>query len=89
MFLWYTYVMQEMQMVAIELIPDLEEGGFTARIPDVPALGEGATEEEAIEDLKIGLQLYIDEYGIEDALSRVNAPSHIRSMRLSDLVSHE
>lgn len=81
--------MQGMPMVAIELIPDLEEGGFTARIPDVPALGEGATEEEAIEDLKVGLQLYIDEYGMEDALSRVVTPSRIRSVRLSDLVTHE
>lgn len=81
--------MQDMPMVAIELIPDLEEGGFTARIPDVPALGEGATEEEAIEDLKVGLQLYIDEYGMEDALSRVITPSQIRSVRLSDLVTHE
>lgn len=78
-----------MPLVSIELIPDIEEGGFTARIPDVPALGEGITEEEAIEDLKISLQLYIDEYGIEDALSCVIPPSQIRSVRLSDLVTHE
>lgn len=78
-----------MPLVSIELIPDLEEGGFTARIPDVPALGEGSTEEEAIEDLKGSLQLYIDEYGIEDALSHVITPSQIRSVRLSDLVTRE
>lgn len=27
--------------IAIELIPDVEEGGYTARLPDVPAYGEG------------------------------------------------
>ena len=39
-------------MITIELIPDLEEGGFTARIPDIAAYGEGETEDEAIADLK-------------------------------------
>ena len=26
----------------VELIPDLEQGGFTARLPDIPAYGEAA-----------------------------------------------
>ena len=38
--------------LTVELIPDLEEGGFTAHIPDIPAYGEGDTEEEAVEDLR-------------------------------------
>jgi hypothetical protein len=33
--------------LTVELIPDFETGGFTARVPDIPAYGEGATEEEA------------------------------------------
>ena len=37
--------------IRVELIPDPEEGGFTARIPDIPAYGEGDTEDEAIADL--------------------------------------
>ena len=36
-------------MVTIELIPDLEEGGFTARMPDIPAYGEGETEEPPVD----------------------------------------
>jgi hypothetical protein len=36
----------------VELIPDSELGGFTARIPDIPAYGEGETEDEAIGDLE-------------------------------------
>ena len=42
----------------VELIPDPEMGGFTARIPDIPAYGEGETEDEAISDLKEALRLY-------------------------------
>ena len=41
-----------MKQIPVEIIADLEEGGFTARIPDIPAYGEGGTEDEAIADLK-------------------------------------
>jgi predicted RNase H-like HicB family nuclease len=41
-----------MNYLTVELIPDPDEGGFTARLPSVPAYGEGETEEEAIADLK-------------------------------------
>ena len=61
-----------------ELIPDTELGGFTARIPDIPAYGEGETEAEAISDLKQALRAYIEAFGLEDALSRLNAPSVLR-----------
>ena len=37
-------------MITVELIPDHEQGGFTARLPDIPAYGEGETEDEAIAD---------------------------------------
>ena len=80
--------MQTLPKVTIELIPDPEEGGFTARIPDIPALGEGDTEQDAIEDLKVGLQLYIEKYGVEAALARINAPSHLRQVSFEELVAH-
>jgi predicted RNase H-like HicB family nuclease len=48
----------------VELIPDPELGGFTARIPDIPAYGEGETEDEAIVDLKEALRAYIEAFGI-------------------------
>lgn len=51
-----------MSQIAIELIPDPEIGGFTARIPDIPAYGEGETEEEAIADLKEALVGYIEAF---------------------------
>jgi predicted RNase H-like HicB family nuclease len=56
----------------VELIPDPEQGGFTARLPDIPAYGEGETEEEAIADLREALRGYIETFGLDDALAAVN-----------------
>lgn len=60
--------------VTIELIPDHEYGGFTARAPDLPAYGEGETEEAAIADLKVAIAGYVETYGLEDALARLTGP---------------
>ncbi len=38
--------------ITVERIADEEQGGFTARIPDIPASGEGETEDEAIADAR-------------------------------------
>lgn len=75
--------------VTIELIPDTEKGGFTAHIPDIPAYGEGETEEEAIADLKVGIQAYIEENGMEATLSLLNSPSELREVNFGELVAHE
>lgn len=70
--------------LTIEIIPDLEQGGFTARLPDIPAYGEGETEQEAIDDLKEAVRGYIETFGLEDALARVSQPA-LRTIEL-DLV---
>ena len=72
----------------VEIIPDPELCGFTARIPDIPAYGEGETEEEAIADLREALTGYIEAFGIDDAVSRVNAPGALREidLKLEDLM---
>ena len=62
-------------MITVELISDPQEGGFTARLPDIPAYGEGETPEEAIADLKEALRGYIETFGIDDALTRVSSPT--------------
>ncbi len=62
-------------MITIELIPDHEQGGFTACIPDIPAYGEGDSGEEAIADLKEALRAYVEAYGLEDAVGRISAPT--------------
>ncbi len=69
-----------MQRVSVELIPDPDFGGFTARLPDIPAYGEGETEQAAIADLKVALAGYIETFGLEDALSRLVAPVTIRQL---------
>jgi predicted RNase H-like HicB family nuclease len=68
--------------LTIELIPDPEQGGFTARLPDIPAYGEGDTEQEAIDDLKEAIRGYIDTFGLDDALARVSQPA-LRSIELN------
>ena len=72
-----------MKKITIELIPDTGLGGFTARIPDLPAYGEGKTEEKAIADLKQAIRAYIEAFGLEDALSRINSPTTLCELPLS------
>ena len=77
-----------MKSVTVELTPDAELGGYTARVPDIPAYGEGETEEAAIADLKEALTAYVEEFGLEDAMSRLNPPGALRQidLGLEDLV---
>jgi predicted RNase H-like HicB family nuclease len=77
-------VRNEAMTLTIEIIPDPDEGGFTARLPDIPAYGEGETEEAAIDDLKVAIRGYIDTFGLDDALSRLAQPQ-LRTIEL-DLV---
>ena len=65
----------DMQRLMVELTPDLELGGFTARVPDIPAYGEGSTEDEAMADLMQALTAYIEAFGLDDAVGRLNPPS--------------
>ena len=71
-----------MQRFTVEIIPDEEQGGFTARVPDIPAYGEGDTADEAIADLKEALHAYVESFGLEDALARLNAPAALRQIEL-------
>ena len=61
--------------LTVELIADDEQGGFTAHIPDIPAFGEGETEEQAIADLQEALRGYIETFGLADALARISRPT--------------
>jgi predicted RNase H-like HicB family nuclease len=67
-----------MRQLTVELIPDPEQGGFTARVPEIPAYGEGETEEQAIADLTEALRAYVEALGVEDALARINARVSLR-----------
>ena len=72
-----------MKRLTVELIPDLEFGGYTARLPDIPAYGEGESEEEAVADLKEALRGYIETFGLEDALARLVQPISFRETEWS------
>lgn len=69
-----------MARITVELIPDPDKGGFTARIPDIPAYGEGETEDEAIADLKEAVRGYVEAFGLDDALARLSAPVTVRQV---------
>jgi predicted RNase H-like HicB family nuclease len=69
-----------MKHLTVEIIPDTEQGGFTARVPDIPAYGEGASEAEAIADLREALLAYVEAFGLDDAMARLNAPSSLRQL---------
>lgn len=71
-----------MAHLTVELIPDPEQGGFTARLPDISAYGEGETEDEAIADLKEAGHGYIETFGLDDALARLSSPVTIRQVDL-------
>lgn len=66
--------------LTVEIIPDLEVGGFTARLPDIPAYGEGETEAEALADLRAALQGYVAAFGLQDTLSRLTSPFAVREL---------
>ncbi len=68
--------------LTVELIPDEEQGGFTACVPDIPAYGEGDTEDAAIEDLKEALRLYIEVRGIDQAIRLVRGRAFVRELDL-------
>ena len=86
---WYSIsVMSPLPIVTIVFIPDTEIGGFTAHIPNIPAYGEGETEEEAVADLKVGVQAYIEENGMEATLALLNSPSNMRAVDFGELVTH-
>jgi predicted RNase H-like HicB family nuclease len=72
--------MKELHMVTIEIIPDPDLGGFTARLPDLPAYGEGETEDEAIADLREAVHAYVEAFGLEAAEARLTSPSAIRQV---------
>lgn len=69
-----------MARLSIELIADEGFGGFTARLPDLPAYGEGETEEEAIADLREAVRGYIETFGLADAVSRITSPVTVREL---------
>ena len=68
-------------MLSVELIADREFGGYTARVPDIPAYGEGTTQDEAIADLKVAQRGYIEAFGLDDAMGAAGAHRSTRTLQ--------
>ena len=60
-------------MTTIQVLNGLCKMRFA--VPDIPAYGEGETENEAIDDLKEALRGYVEAFGLDDALSRLTQPA--------------
>lgn len=68
----------------VKFIPDPEEGGFTAHIPNVPAYGEGDTKAEALSDLRVALRGYIDVFGEAEAVAQLRTANALDLRKLLD-----
>jgi len=81
---WYNGSMDT--MVSIVLTYDDEIDQWGAWLSGISAYGQGGSPQEAIEDLKRALGLYIEEVGREKFLQDIDPPSQVLSLPLSDLV---
>lgn len=70
-------------IATVAFVLDEELGTWTAYIPDVAAYGEGASKEEALEDLKKAVALYIEEAGVEDFLAHIAPTTEYERVPLS------
>jgi antitoxin HicB len=51
-----------MRRYTVVLIPDLNDGGYTVQVPALPGcITEGDTVDEAIENAREAIQLYLDD----------------------------
>ncbi len=67
----------------VAFVLDEELGVWAAYIPDVPAYGEGKSKEEALEDLKKAVALYIEEAGQEVFQSHLAPTTEYKTIPLS------
>ena len=69
--------------ITVEFILDPELQVYTARVPHIPAYGEGKTQEEALADLREALAGYIEAFGMEAALQRLSTPISVQHLDVS------
>ena len=73
-------------MVSVTMTYDEKLRQWGAWLPDVAAYGTGTTPEEALEDLKKALKLYVEEVGRERLLEEIAPPAQSLSIPLTSLV---
>lgn len=82
--MWYHGGMNT--LVSVTLTHDEKVKQWGVWIPDVPAYGVGATPQEAMNDLKKALALYIEEVGKKRFLEEIAPPAQSLSIPLTSLV---
>lgn len=75
----------ETTRVPVHLEYDDEAKLYSAYVPDIPGCGEGATQAEAIADLKESLRTYIEVRGLEKSLSCIRPPAQIFELDLAEV----
>jgi predicted RNase H-like HicB family nuclease len=71
-----------MKYLTAELVPYPKFCGYTACVQHIPAYGEGETQEAAIGDLKEAIAVYLEDFGLEYAISRLSPRNSLRQLYL-------
>ncbi|MBI3619186.1 hypothetical protein HY213_04115 [Candidatus Peregrinibacteria bacterium] len=71
------------EFVTVTFVLDEELGIWTAYVPDVAAYGEGETKEDALEDLKKAVALYIEAAGEEAFYAHLAPVAEYKKIPLS------
>jgi predicted RNase H-like HicB family nuclease len=71
--------------VPVHVEHDEEAKLFSAYVPDIPGCGEGATEAEAIADLKDSLRAYIAARGLDKAISLIRPRAQVLELDLAEI----
>jgi predicted RNase H-like HicB family nuclease len=71
--------------VPVHIEYDDEAQLFSAYVPDIPGCGEGATQAEALADLKESLRAYIDARGLDKAISLIRPRAEVLELDLAEV----
>ena len=75
-----------MEMVTVTFVLDENLQLFTAYINGIPVCGEGKTKAEALQSLKEGMLLYMEDTSKEEVLSQIVGPVEYEEVDLGQLV---
>lgn len=75
-----------MNMVTVTFVLDEEQQVYTAYINGIPVCGEGGTKQEALQSLKEGILLYMEDVSKEEMLSQIVGPIEHQEVDLGRLV---
>ena len=75
-----------MKIVTVTFVLDEALQMYSAYINGIPVCGEGKTKEEALQSLKEGMLLYMEDTSKEEVLSQIVGPVEYQEVDLAQLV---